>query len=130
MSGKPSIKNELIEEHMEGASLLDNFAEEANDVINSLNRSEEIDHKNDATRGDVMNFLLKSMECYNAHDYEGMQRNQHAAMQKLNEQGIVDIKDDIPRTNAKIKILKLQLKAIHVSERLKKLTGKISRVRQ
>lgn len=129
MSGKPSVKNEIIEEHMEGASLLDNFAEEAGDVINSLNRSEEIDHKNDAIRGDVMNFLLKSMECYNAKDYEGMQRNQHAAMQKLNEQGIVDIKDDIPRTNAKIKILKLQLKAIHVSERLKKLTSRISRVK-
>jgi len=124
-----TIKGEKEEELMEAKSLLDNFAEEAGGVIDSLNETEGLDHRNDSIRGQVMAFQLKSMECYNAKDYEGMQRNLHAAMQKLNEQGIVDIKDDIPRTSAKIKILKLQLKAIHVAERLRKLTSKISRVK-
>lgn len=118
-----TLKGMREEELMEAKSLLDNFAEEAGGVIDLLNGTESLDHRNDRIRGEVIQFLLKSMESYNAKDYEGMQRNLHAATQRLNEQGIIDEKDDVPRTHAKIRILKLQMSAIRSSERIAELTG-------
>lgn len=125
-----TIKGAREEELMEAKSLLDNFAEETADVITSLNSNEELDHKNDRIRGEVMRFLLKSMESYSAKDYEGMQRNLHAATQRLNEQGIIDEKDDIPRTQAKIRILKLQMSAIHISDRIIRLIERCGKVKK
>lgn len=123
-----TIKGEREEELMEAKSLMDNFAEETGGIIELLNKNEELDHKDDAIRNQVMTFLLKSMESYNAKDYEGMQRNLHAATQRLNEQGIIDEKDDIPRTQAKIKILKAQMSALHISDRLARITERCRRV--
>jgi 7-keto-8-aminopelargonate synthetase-like enzyme len=125
-----TIKGAKEEELMEAKSLLDNFAEDAGEVINSMNRNEELDHKNDRIRGEVMGFQLKSMESYNAKDYEGMQRNLHAATQRLNEQGIIDEKDDIPRTQAKIRILKLQMSAIHTSDKITRLIERCGKAKK
>ena len=122
-----TAKGEREEELMEAKSLMDNFAEETGTIIELLNKNEELDHKDDAIRNQVMTFLLKSMESYNAKDYEGMQRNLHAATQRLNEQGIIDEKDDIPRTQAKIRILKAQMSALHISDRLTRITERCGR---
>lgn len=125
MPGKPSLKNELIEELMEGKAILNNFARDVGDVVDSINKNEELDHLNDKIRNEVMGFLLSGLEAYNAKDYEGMQKYLHAAMQKLNQQGIVDEKDDQPRTDAKIKLLKAQWSAVQNEAGLTKLLEKI-----
>jgi hypothetical protein len=116
-----TLKGMREEELMEAKAMLENFAEEAGDIVDLFNSNERLDHDNDRIRGQVMNFLLKSMESYNAKDYEGMQRNLHAATQRLNEQGVIDTKDDIPRAQAKIRIFKLQMKAIYTAEKITRL---------
>ena len=125
MAGKKTLKSELIEELMEGKSILNNFAEEVGIVLGGLDLNEAIDHRNDGIRNEVMNFLLKGMEAYDAKDYEGMQKYLHAATQKLNEQGVTDLKDDKPRTDAKIKLLRTQMSAIHSGEKITRLLAKL-----
>jgi len=129
MAGKQTLKAELIEEVMEGKSLLSNFAKGIGDILVSINKNEELDHKNDAIRNEVMGFLLDSLEAYNAKDYEGMQKFLHAAMQKLNQQGIIDEKDDQPRVDAKVELLKIQMNAIHTETKITKLLEKLTNAR-
>ncbi len=125
MSGKTSIKNELIEELMEAVSIQGNFAENVGKILEYLNQNEALDHKDDTIRSEAMNFFLSGLEAYNAKDYEGMQKYLHAGIQKLNSQGVVDFQDDKPRIDAKIELLQTQIKAIHNKERLTNLLAKI-----
>jgi hypothetical protein len=124
MSGKQNLKAELTEELMEVAAIQSNFAKDVGDILTALGSNETLDHQNDIIRNEVMGFMLQGLEAYNAKDYEGMQKYLHAAIQKLNKQGVVDVKDDQPRNNAKVKLLQVQIKAIHNEERIRKLTAK------
>jgi len=124
MSGKQTLKAELTEELMEAKAIQGNFSREVGEIIESLNKTASLDYANDKIRNEVMCSLLSGIEAYNAKDYEGMQKFMHAAMQRLNKQGIIDEQDNQPRTEAKIKLLKLQLTTIHNEERITKLLAK------
>jgi len=137
-----TVKGEREEELMEVKSLLDNFIEEiggtdteddpdnAKGIIDELNKTEELDHKNDRVRNQAQHFLLKSIEHDASGNHTGMQRNLHAAVQKLNEQGIIDEKDDIPRSHAKIRILRYQMKMINASNRITKLIERCGKAKK
>ncbi len=125
MAGKPELKSEIVEELMEAVSLLKNFGDEEIDkIIVGLNSNEDLDHKNDQIRGEAFGFLLKSIEAYNAKDYEGMQKYIHAAIQKFHDQEMLDFQDDKPRADARIQLSIVRLKTINIQERLTKLTAK------
>ncbi len=129
MAGKPSITNELIEELMEGKSMLNSFSKEVGEIINSLNKNEELDHQNDKIRTEAFGFLLDSLEAYNAKDYEGMQKFLHAALQKFHEQEKLDFQDDKPRADVRIALSEIRLKTIYCEENITKLTGKLGRTK-
>jgi len=125
MSGKPGTKSELVEELMEAAAIMRNFAEEAGSILDLMDDNESGDHQNDRTRREAMGFLLESSKELNLKNYEKASANLHAAMQKLHSQEIEDLNDDKPRTEAKIKIAVYQEKAIQNEKNLNRLTGKL-----
>jgi len=125
MSGKPSLKNELIEEVMEAFAMQTAFATDLEQVLKLLGENETIDHQNDKVRNESMSFLLGSLEAYNAKDYEGMQKFTHAGVQKLHEQAKLDFKDDKPRTDVKIKLVEVSCKAVHNARRIRALLEKL-----
>jgi len=121
MSGKQTLKAELEEELMEGASIQGNFAKNIGDILEDLNKNERLDHENDKLRNEAIGFLLNSLEAYNAKDYEGMQKFLHAAIQKFHTQEMLDFKDDLPRIDVRIKLSEVRIKAIHNAEAIIKL---------
>ncbi|MBI4708210.1 MAG: hypothetical protein HY761_09870 [Candidatus Omnitrophica bacterium] len=121
MSGKQSLRNELIEEIMEAVSIQDNFSADVEKIINDIDLNEQLDHENDKIRNDAMRFFLNALEAYNAKDYEGMQKFTHAGVQKLHEQAEVDFKDDKPRVNLRIKLSELSFKTIENKKQLTRL---------
>ncbi len=129
MSGKLNLSAELLEELMEAQAILERFTADLEEVFETLNKNEQLDHENDKLRTQAVGDILKSIEAYNAKDYEGMQKYNHAAIQRINEQGTLDFKDDKPRADARILLLRLQVNAVRNLERLRKLTGKIDLVR-
>lgn len=120
-----TLKGQLVEELMEALAIQSNFAKDVGGILDALNANETLDHQNDKTRNKVMDFMLQGLEAFNAKDYEGMQKHLHGAMQTLNSQGVVDVKDDQPRNNAKVKLLQIQIKAIHNEDRIRKLLAKL-----
>ncbi len=127
MAGKLTLKGELEEELMEAVSLYSNFAEnDLEDVLQLIEANEIEDHLNDRIRNETMSFLLQGLEAYNAKDYEGMQKYLHAALQKLHSQELSDLKDDRPRTDAKVKLAVLRQKAINNTEMLKEILARLN----
>lgn len=125
MSGKPIVKNELIEELMEAVAIQSNFAEGIDSVLESLNHNEKLDHDNDKIRNEAIKFLLSALEAYNAKDYEGMQKYTHAAVQKMHEQATIDFKDDKPRADVRIQLSVVRCKTVSNKERIAKLISKL-----
>lgn len=123
---KMSPKAMLEEELMEFKSLCDGFPEEASGIIGLLHTSEERDHKNDQERLDVRRFLLSALRAYNMRDYEGMNNDVHAALQRMQQQEQTDLSDDKPRTDALIKLSIFQDKLIRYSSRSRDLLGKLN----
>jgi hypothetical protein len=126
MAGKISLKGEVEEELIEVASICMNFEEEAEDILKSINENEVLDHANDITRAEVMGLLLKALEAFSASKYEDVDRHVHAAIQKLQDQALQDLKDDEPRNKAKEKIIIHQQNALHNEEKVRKLIGKLT----
>ena len=129
MSGKMSLTAEAVEELMESQAILDHIVSGLQGVFDALERNEQIDHDNDKLRTEAIGFILKSMESYNARDYEGMQKFNHAAVQRLNEQGVLDYKDDKPRSDVRIMLMRVQMNAVRNLERLRKITGRLDAIR-
>ncbi|MFA6321654.1 MAG: hypothetical protein WCY36_07355 [Candidatus Omnitrophota bacterium] len=129
MAGKLNLAAEAVEELMDAQSILERFSTDLEDVFKLLDKNTQVDHENDKLRTEAVGFILKSMESYNAKDYEGMQKYNHAAVQRINEQGAADFKDDKPRIDARIMLLKMQINAVKNLERLRKITGKLDSAR-
>jgi len=127
MSGKQTLKAELIEELMEAVSIQDNFSKDINALFEHLSMQEGLDHQNDKIRNDAMRFFLDALEAYNATNYEGMQKFTHAGVQKLHEQAEVDFKDDKPRVDIKIKLSEIRCKVVFNQERITALIKKLGR---
>jgi hypothetical protein len=126
MSKSIVLTKELEEELIETASVCMNFEEEAEDILKSINENEVLDHANDITRAEVMGLLLKALEAFSARNYEDVNRHVHAAIQKLQDQALQDLKDDEPRNKAKEKIIIHQQNALHNEEAIRKLIGKLT----
>jgi len=122
---KITPKNELIEELMEAVAYYSNFASDLDEIIKALDSNEELDHENDKIRNETMKFLLAALEAFSAKRYEDMDKYVHAATQKLHSQEMLDLKDDKPRTEARIKLALARQKAIHNKELLAKFLGEI-----
>lgn len=129
MAGKTTVKGELEEELIQAQCILSNFAKDINDILDILGLNEQLDHQNDKLRNEAMRFFLDALEAYNAKDYEGMQKFTHAGVQKLHEQAEIDFKDDKPRIDIKIKLTEVSIKATFNLEQLRKITAKISGVK-
>jgi hypothetical protein len=127
MSGKPTVKNELIEELMEAVAIQGNFSQDLEEVLKGIETQEKLDHDNDKIRNEATRFLLNALEAYNAKDYEGMQKFTHAGVQKLHEQAEIDFKDDQPRVDIKIKLSQIQYKAVLNQERITRMIKKLGR---
>ncbi|MHB8155047.1 MAG: hypothetical protein ACYDFR_03215 [Candidatus Omnitrophota bacterium] len=131
MSGKQTVKAELEEELMEAAALMANFGEETiGKILEDLSQNESLDYQDDKSRSECFGFLLKALEAYNAKDYEGMQKYTHAAIQKLHQNETLDFKDDHPRCDARIKLSESRIKALHISEKITKLTARFRGIKQ
>lgn len=129
MAGKQDIKNQLEEELLEAASFYANFAEDMGKIIELIDTNEAADHENDKTRNEVTSFLLKALESYSAKNYEDVDRFVHSAIQRLHSQELIDLKDDKPRTDAKIKLAIVRQKAIYNQEALIKLIAKYQEIK-
>ena len=129
MAGKLTAAAEAVEELMMAQSIVSGFAEGLEKILSALKEQERLDHENDGIRAEVIGFLLKSIEAYNAKDYEGMQKFTHAAVQRLNDQGVLDFKDDRPRVDVQCELLRLQVSAVYNLDRLRKITGRIDKSR-
>lgn len=127
MSGKQTLKSELIEELMEAVSIQDNFSKDINVLFEHLSTQEGLDHQNDKIRNESVRFFLTALEAYNAKDYEGMQKFTHAGVQKLHEQAEVDFKDDKPRVDIKVKLSEIRCKVVFNQERITALINKLGR---
>lgn len=125
MAEKIVISKELQEELIEVMSVYGNFNDEVSEVLNLISKNEELDHENDKARTTTKGFLLKALESFSAKNYEDVDRNVHAAIQKLHDQEVMDLNDDKPRTDTKIKIAVMQQKTLNNMENLRKLLGKM-----
>lgn len=123
MAGKTTLRGEVEEGLLQGQCILSNFAQGLENILDTLEANEKLDHENDRIRNQAVGFLLKSLECYNAKDYEGMQKNLHAGIQKLHEQEALDYRDDKPRVDVRLKLTELRLNALYGAEDLRKITG-------
>jgi Rad3-related DNA helicase len=120
------VTKELEEELIEAASIGMNFTDDVEEILKLINENEAKDHDNDISRAEAMSFLLKALEAFSSKNYADADSNVHAAIQRLQDQALQDLKDDEPRCKAKEKILITQNNAIHNEEKLRKLIGKLT----
>jgi len=109
---KQSQKSEVEEALLEAACLYANLMDDLDSILERINANEALDHENDRARTEVMGHLLKALESYSAKAYEDVDRHIHAAVQRLHAQELLDLKDDAPRNDAKIKIAVVRQRAL------------------
>ncbi len=119
MSGKMTLKGLIEEELMEVKTVIDNFNERIGEVIECLNENERLDHDNDKIRANVRKFLLSALRNFNMRDFEGMNNDVHAALQRLEDQERKDLADDRPRMDARVKLSVFQSKLTGSSEMIR-----------
>jgi hypothetical protein len=127
MSGKKTDKNQIIEEALESYTMLQHFVEGLGEVIEALNKSESADHANDVTRNDVFSFLLEAVQDVASGANPSAQKNLNAAIQRLRKQEREDLEDDIPRQQARDRLIKVKNKAVDTQARLKEILKKLSK---
>ena len=109
---KQSQKSEVEEALLEAACLYANLMDDLDSILERINANEALDHENDRARTEVMGHLLKALESYSAKAYEDVDRHIHEAVQRLHAQELLDLKDDAPRNDAKIKIAVVRQRAL------------------
>lgn len=125
MAGKISLKGEFEEELIEALSVYSNFIDGVKDSLDLIDENEKLDHENDKIRRKTHSYLLSALESHNAKRYEDVGKDIIAACQALNSQEVSDLKDDEPRTDAKIKISIIQQNAINNHQNLRKLMARL-----
>jgi hypothetical protein len=127
MAGKPQLKNELIEFAMEGKALCENFAADTVPILASIDKNEEVDHKNDIERQRGISFLLDALKSCSAKNIDEAEKFVHCALQKFQEQERLDYADDKPRIDAKIKISIAREKSINNAEAFTRLLERLNK---
>ncbi len=122
-----TISGAREEELMEAQAFYSNFIEELDKISELIESNERLDIQNDRTRAEAINFLLKALESYSARAYEDVDRCLHAAIQKLHSQELIDLKDNEPRNEAKIKLAVARQKALHNQESIARLIDRCQR---
>lgn len=112
MSDKAKVEEELLEV----ASFMSNLAKDLDYVIAHIKENERIDHENDELRKEAMALLIFIMNDPHAN----------GAFQKLSAQERSDYKDDIPRTQALIKLSVFREKAVDKEKRIKGLLKELN----
>lgn len=97
---------------MEAAAFYGFFADDLSKILELIEACEKEDHANDKMRIEVQGHHLSALQAFSCRHYEDMERHVHAAMQRLHEQEVSDLKDDHPRTEAKIKLSLIQQRSI------------------
>lgn len=123
-------KGLLEEEIVEVKVLCDKHAEDVSKIIEELHENEKLDRANDRMRLSVTKFLLDALKCQHMNDATGVNNNLHAALQKLSDQEQIDIKDDLPRVNALLKLSQMQTSFLKSSAQLRSLNAKLNPGRQ
>ena len=126
MAGTISLKGLIEEDLMESKSIVDSINEDMGEIVNLIDLNEKLDRENDKIRANVRRHLLAAIRGYKMARYEEADNHVHAALQMLDEQAILDLKDDIPRGEAKLKIAVLQTKLTNNSESIRRSLGKLN----
>ena len=116
-----TIKGAREEELMEAKSFYDNFVEDLDKTIALIDKNEEGDHANDKTRTEVITDLLSALRSIQCKDMNATDNFIHGALQKINNQEKLDLQDDKPRIEARIKLAEIRQKAICSSDNITKL---------
>lgn len=114
------------EEIMEAICFYQNFIADMEKVIEAINLNQTLDHENDKMRADVTRHLISALSAHNMRDYDDVNRHVNAAMQRLHGQEAADLRDDIPRTQALIKLSVSIQKAASKAESLKRFLSKMN----
>lgn len=121
-----SLKAIIEEDLMEIRSLLERFSEDTGLILQKLDLNESMDHDNDRIRQKVRRALLDALKAQNMNDHGAMNNHVHAALQHLQDQEEVDLEDDLPRGQVRVKILLLQQKFISLGDALRKSLAKLN----
>jgi len=121
-----TLKGLIEEELMESKAIIDALNSALSDIIGHINLNEKLDRENDCIRTKTRKQLLASIREYKMSNYEEADNHVHAALQTLDEQEIVDTKDDIPRHEARLKLAVVQAKLTRNSELIRKFLGKLN----
>ncbi len=117
MSFRARIEEELIE----AKSFYDNFTQDVEKVLEHLSQNVTLDHQNDRTRSQVTRFLIDALSAANMRSFEDVNKHLNGALQKLHSQEGIDLKDDLPRIEAMMKLSRMMERAIGHSQRLRGL---------
>lgn len=116
MSGKISLKNQLIEEWMEIKAFYANNRNDNEALQVDLLRNRDLDFKNDEYQKEGMKHLEAVVSCLNVNDYCGASKHAIAAIQWFTKAQVVDYSDDKPRNDAMAKIAKYIEKSLRKEE--------------
>ena len=126
MSGKMTLKGLIEEELMEAKVILDNFNEGIGSIIDELDLNEKLDKANDVIRRNARTHLLAALRSYKMKDFDDADNHVHSALQDLDKQEILDLKDDTPRYEARVKLAVIQSKITGCSERIRTHLAKLN----
>lgn len=112
MGQSASVHNQVVEALMDGKAVFANLAQDVGKILELVNANESIDHQNDVARSEVIAMLLDALEDLAAKDYGAAEAKVRAALQKTHHQEYLDLADDKPRSEVKIKLSEIRMKAI------------------
>lgn len=127
MPGKLTKRGQKQEELMEAYSYYDNFLEDLDGIIDLIDKNQTMDHQNDVTRRAVVFDLLSALRSLNCKDHAAADNFVHAALQRINEQERQDLADDLPRTQARIKLAVLRQKALTNADNVRNMIGNLTK---
>lgn len=114
-----SFRAKVEEELMEAKSFYDNFTKDMEKVLACLSENVTLDHQNDRIRSQVTRFLIDALSAANMRSFEDVNKHINAALQKLHNQEGIDLKDDLPRIEAMMKLSRMLERAISHSQRIR-----------
>lgn len=114
MTREAQIEEELVE----AQAFYKLFVEEIGKVVADLRVNMEMDHKNDVIRTQATSHLVSALTAHSMRDYDDVNCHVNAALQRINSQEVLDLKDDKPRTDA---LVKLSVYVSKAQERIKRL---------
>lgn len=130
MPGKQQLMAEIEEEIVEAKAHYMNELEDLQKIRELLDKNAEQDIANDRTSREVSSVLLRAIESYTCKNYEDVGRILYVASQLLDKQRLEDLRDNIPRNQAVVKVEVFYQKAKHRISDLEKLQKRFNEARE